>query len=132
MKNLFINVATNEKNPNWEKAIARQEEMKKRENDVRSEFDRDYTRIIHSNAYKRLKHKTQVLVGGKLCCVLFCPYRLETQFVNYTAHLAFLFLCCFWLKSQKVIRIFLQDFQFFLLCSKNYHLPKFNTKIFLL
>lgn len=60
MKNLFINVATNEKNPNWEKAIARQEEMKKRENDVRSEFDRDYTRIIHSNAYKRLKHKTQV------------------------------------------------------------------------
>ena len=60
MKNLFINVATNEKNPNWEKAIARQEPIRKKENDVRSEFDRDYTRIIHSNAYKRLKHKTQV------------------------------------------------------------------------
>lgn len=60
MKNLFINVATNEKNPNWEKAIARQEPIRKKDNDVRSEFDRDYTRIIHSNAYKRLKHKTQV------------------------------------------------------------------------
>ena len=60
MKNLFINVATNEKNPNWEKSIARQEPIRKKENDVRSEFDRDYTRIIHSNAYKRLKHKTQV------------------------------------------------------------------------
>lgn len=60
MKSLFINVATNEKNPNWEKSIARQEPIRKKENDVRSEFDRDYTRIIHSNAYKRLKHKTQV------------------------------------------------------------------------
>ena len=60
MKNLFINVATNEKNPNWEKATARQEPIRKKDTDVRSEFDRDYTRIIHSNAYKRLKHKTQV------------------------------------------------------------------------
>ena len=40
MKNLFINVATNEKNPNWEKSIARQEPIRKKENDVRSEFDR--------------------------------------------------------------------------------------------
>ena len=28
--------------------------------DIRSVFDRDYTRIIHCKAYKRLKHKTQV------------------------------------------------------------------------
>ena len=29
-------------------------------NDIRNDFQRDYTRIIHSNAYRRLKHKTQV------------------------------------------------------------------------
>lgn len=31
-----------------------------RSNDIRNDFERDYTRIIHSNAYRRLKHKTQV------------------------------------------------------------------------
>ena len=31
-----------------------------RNNDIRDEFQRDYTRIIHCNAYRRLKHKTQV------------------------------------------------------------------------
>lgn len=30
------------------------------EGDVRSDYFRDYTRILHSNAYRRLKHKTQV------------------------------------------------------------------------
>ena len=34
--------------------------MYKKENDVRSEFERDYDRIIYCNAYRRLKHKTQV------------------------------------------------------------------------
>lgn len=34
------------------------------EGDVRSDFDRDYTRILHSFGFRRLKHKTQVFFGG--------------------------------------------------------------------
>ena len=56
----FKECASNEANPNWEKHIARQQDLYKRENDIRSEYERDYTRILHSLAYRRLKHKTQV------------------------------------------------------------------------
>lgn len=56
----FSKVASNENNPNWLKHIERQQELYKRENDIRSEYERDYTRILHSLAYRRLKHKTQV------------------------------------------------------------------------
>lgn len=60
MRDSFINEKMDENNPKWEKACKRKMELYKRENDVRSEFERDYDRIINSNAYKRLKHKTQV------------------------------------------------------------------------
>lgn len=56
----FKECASNEANPNWEKHIERQQELYQRENDIRSEYERDYTRILHSLAYRRLKHKTQV------------------------------------------------------------------------
>lgn len=52
-------------NEKWENAIRRESELYKRESDVRSEFGRDYTRIIHSMAYRRLKHKTQVFFSPK-------------------------------------------------------------------
>lgn len=60
MKGLFKNCAANEANPHWENIIARECPLYHRDTDIRSEFERDYTRIIHSNSYKRLKHKTQV------------------------------------------------------------------------
>ncbi len=52
-----------EENPKWENAIKREQELytpKFGTDTMRSEFDRDYTRIINCNAYKRLKGKTQV------------------------------------------------------------------------
>ena len=56
----FLAYASNEKHPDWSKHIRREEELYKRNNDIRSEYERDYTRILHCLAYRRLKHKTQV------------------------------------------------------------------------
>lgn len=56
----FENVAANEKNPKWENMIKRELVLEKKKGDVRTEFERDYTRILYSTAYRRLKHKTQV------------------------------------------------------------------------
>lgn len=60
MKNLLQKVSANPENPNWNNIIKRQNSLYKRDNEIRSEFERDYTRIINSKAYRRLKHKTQV------------------------------------------------------------------------
>lgn len=60
MKNSFKNYAANTNNQKWNTIIFRSTPLYLRENDIRSEFERDYTRIIHSNSYRRLKHKTQV------------------------------------------------------------------------
>ena len=56
----FENYSVSPGNSNWEKAIKRETSLYPRNNDIRNDFERDYTRIIHSNAYRRLKHKTQV------------------------------------------------------------------------
>ena len=60
MKNSFESVSANCNNPKWNHIVSRMSHLYSRENDVRSEFERDFNRIIHTNAYRRLKHKTQV------------------------------------------------------------------------
>lgn len=56
----FADVAVTEKHPKWKKFIKRADVLYGREDDIRSPFARDYNRILHCTAYRRLKHKTQV------------------------------------------------------------------------
>ena len=49
-----------ENNPNFLQAVKRENSLYNRGNGIRSEFERDYTRILHCESYRRLKHKTQV------------------------------------------------------------------------
>jgi dGTPase len=56
----FTTVAATHEHPLWKQFTARQTMIYQRENEIRSEFWRDYNRLLHSKAYRRLKHKTQV------------------------------------------------------------------------
>ena len=70
MKNILKNKASTIENPKWNNIIKRENELYSRGNDIRSEFERDYTRIIHSLAFRRMKHKTQVFfspVNDHIC-----------------------------------------------------------------
>ncbi|MBQ2836375.1 MAG: HD domain-containing protein [Clostridia bacterium] len=85
MENKFKDYAANENNPKWENMIKRQTKIYKRDKDMRSEFERDYTRIIHSNAFRRLKHKTQVFYSPEddhICTRI--EHVLHVESVSYT------------------------------------------------
>ncbi|MBQ1651402.1 MAG: hypothetical protein II056_03155, partial [Paludibacteraceae bacterium] len=55
---------TGSHSPSPAKLQERQQPLYKTAGDVRSEFDRDYTRILHSYGFRRLKHKTQVFFNA--------------------------------------------------------------------
>jgi len=65
MKQSLKEKACNKKHPLWEKFIERETPLPEKKDELRSEFMRDYTRILHSDAYRRLKHKTQVFFNPK-------------------------------------------------------------------
>ena len=85
MEKKFKDYAANENNPKWENMIKREKEIYKKENDMRSEFERDYTRVLHSEAFRRLKHKTQVFFSPEndhICTRI--EHILHVESVSYT------------------------------------------------
>ena len=71
-KKLAIEAAT-PMNIKWQPMIAREKTIYQRENELRTEFERDYDRILYSNSYRRLKNKTQVFFSPKddhICTVV--------------------------------------------------------------
>ncbi|MBE6650901.1 MAG: HD domain-containing protein [Ruminococcaceae bacterium] len=60
MQGILKEFAANENNPKWESIIKRNTVLYQQDGDMRSTFVRDYTRIINSSAYRRLRNKTQV------------------------------------------------------------------------
>ena len=83
MKDAFEAYACHEGHENWEQCLQRSHTLYNRNNSMRSEFARDYTRLLHSKAYSRLKHKTQVF---------FAPHNdhvcTRMEHVNHVASVA--------------------------------------------
>lgn len=95
MKNLFISVQANSNHSKWDLMISRKRELYQRNNDIRSPFGRDYTRIIHCNAYRRLKHKTQVFFSPEndhICT------RIEH--VNHVESISYTIASCLGLNTE--------------------------------
>ena len=51
-KRKFVDVASVQSNPNWEIHTKRECLLYSRSNDIRTPYERDYTRILHCLAYQ--------------------------------------------------------------------------------
>ena len=80
----FSDQAMNQTHPQWSTAIRRPRFLYEREDDIRSPFERDYTRLLHSTAYRRLKHKTQVFFASANDHV--CTRMEHVQLVASVSH----------------------------------------------
>ncbi|MFO7636071.1 MAG: HD domain-containing protein [Clostridia bacterium] len=65
MEKPFSHLAIVPGNHKYEACVKRPGTLPERESDVRTPFGRDYTRILHTRAYSRLKHKTQVFFATR-------------------------------------------------------------------
>ena len=81
----FKKVSAIKSNANYSSLIKREASLYNDNSKIRSPFERDYTRIIHSTAYRRLKHKTQVFynVGSDHVCTRM-EHVLHVESVSYT------------------------------------------------
>ncbi len=84
MEKKFSQVCVKESSLDYQNLIKREQDFGEK-SDVRSPFERDYTRIIHSTAYRRLKHKTQVFynVESDHVCTRM-EHVLHVESVSYT------------------------------------------------
>jgi len=72
-------------NKRYSEFIFRTNELYQRNGDIRGEFLRDYTRIIHSSAFRRLKHKTQAFFSPQsdhICTRI--EHVLHVESISYT------------------------------------------------
>lgn len=62
-KGVFATVGMLENNPKWKNAITRQKPLSVKANDLRTDFERDYNRIMHSEGNDRMRYKAQSYVA---------------------------------------------------------------------
>jgi len=85
MRNSFLNERAFEQNPKWNNMISRKAKLYTRNNDIRTDFERDYTRIIHSLGFRRMKHKTQVFFSpdnDHICTRI--EHIIHVESISYT------------------------------------------------